>query len=219
MIMLKDINILSSHSNVPILAIDDLVFEKEKNYIITGASGAGKSSLLYTLAGMQLLNSGQVIIENIDIYKQNQKQRDQWRLHNIGFIFQDFHLIEELNPLENVLISKSFNGFIQSKDIRWACDLLFQLGITEPNKNLSLFSRGEKQRIAIARAFFRKAPIILADEPTASLDKENARQICHLLWDLCQKNESQLIAVSHDPIFINFFDQRYHLDHGKIGVF
>ncbi len=216
MIRLKNIRVLSSYASAPILAIDDLVFEREKNYIITGASGAGKSSLLYTLAGMQHLCSGQVFVSDVDIYQQSQSQRDRWRLHNIGFIFQDFHLIDELNPLENVIISQSFHGFIRKQDITWGQRLLFQLGITEASKNLSLFSRGEKQRIAIARAFFRRAPIILADEPTASLDKQNARQICHLLWDLCQNNQSQLIAVSHDPIFMEFFKHKYHLNRGKV---
>ncbi len=199
-----------------VLKIDELLLHSSQNTVIRGASGAGKSSLLYVLAGMWKPNVGKIYWNNLDLYTMKKSKIDEWRRQNVGFIFQDFHLFSELSTLNNVMVSSFFHGKPTAEDKDRALHLLQKLGIKKIRKTINGYSRGEKQRIAIARAFFQKPKVILADEPTASLDEDASKMVVDWLIDLSKDEHSHVIAASHDPVLISAMDNVITLEHGIV---
>lgn len=165
---------------------------------IRGASGSGKSSLLNVMSGLVLPDRGSVRWGATEPGTLPEHERDRWRGRHIGFVFQDFQLFPELEALENVLLPATFAGWrIPSELIRRGRGLLDQMAVC-PSRKVRALSRGEKQRVAIARAVLLEPGIILADEPTASLDEANAGQVTDLLAGYARMLGSTLIVVSHD---------------------
>ena len=182
---------------------------------ITGASGSGKSTLLYALAGLIDALQGAVHWDNIELTKLSQSARGRWRRQNVGFVFQDFHLIPELSPIENVLTPIRFTRFaVDTEQKRRASDLLDRLAVPAARRLSSQLSRGEQQRVAIARALIFDPPIILADEPTASLDDKSAAGIALLLTDLATSSGKLALIVSHDERLISQCSQHLRLERG-----
>lgn len=184
---------------------------------ITGPSGSGKSTLLYALAGLVEELEGEVAWGETKLTRLPQTARDRWRRENAGFVFQDFHLIPELSPIENVLMPARFAQFSASADLKArALSLLDDLRVPTSRKLSSQLSRGEQQRVAIARALLFDPPIILADEPTASLDAKAASDVSTLLTELATRSDKLLITVSHDERLIERCGARLALDHGRL---
>lgn len=202
--------------NQLILSVDNVTLAYGQFNVLAGPSGAGKSTFLHTVSGQLAPTQGKVHWRDNALFDLNESARSQWRSKNVGFIFQDFYLIPSLSALDNVLLQHSFSHWrIPSETRQQALTLLKQFGIQNVHKNINQFSRGEKQRIALARALSGDPDIILADEPTASLDKENAEFVIQQLQAQAALGKF-VLAVSHDPLVISQAAQALHLQRGVI---
>lgn len=179
---------------------------------ITGPSGSGKTSLLYVLTGIERPTSGSIRWGDVAITDLSERERDRWRRDNIGFIFQDFHLLPAMSPVNNVLVPYTFGRWSVPAEIRQrAADLLDQLGAPKDRHAVSVLSRGEQQRVALARALLNRPGLIVADEPTASLDAASGQVIINLLFDMAKQTGATLLSVTHDPHLIERFEVVYRL--------
>jgi putative ABC transport system ATP-binding protein len=184
---------------------------------VTGPSGSGKSTLLYAIAGLIRPQRGHILWDGHDILAEAESVRDRWRRHSIGFVFQDFHLLSELSPLQNVLLPASFERFAIGGDVRArAVALLDRLGVPQARRTTAVLSRGEQQRVALARALLYDPPVILADEPTASLDAAAGAAVAETLVRLASDEGRTVITVTHDPALISRCTTRLALDHGRL---
>jgi putative ABC transport system ATP-binding protein len=203
----------SANDRRAILSIEDLSFPPGELTVVAGPSGSGKSTLLNVISGITPPTSGSVKVFGELVTDFRESRRDAWRRRTIGMIFQDFNLIGELSPLDNIRLPESFG-----KVVRPAVDprsLMKRFGVPEDRTTVSRMSRGEQQRIAIARALLFDPPIILADEPTASLDTKNGTFVIDTLVEEAAKGKT-VIAVSHDPEFSERAATTIQLDHGRI---
>ncbi|MCL4139355.1 UNVERIFIED_CONTAM: hypothetical protein GTU68_039303 [Idotea baltica] len=180
--------------------IDNLSYDFPENssIAITGRSGIGKTTLLYLLAGLDNLNSGQILYNDKDIYKLNENELANFRSNKIGFIFQFHNLLGEFTAVENVSIPLILSGMNESQANIQSKEILEYLGLEDRFDHIpSQLSGGEQQRVAIARAIVNEPEVILADEPTGNLDIETASIIEDLLLDLNKKLNSTLIIMTH----------------------
>jgi len=186
---------------------------------VTGPSGSGKSTFLYAIGALLKPRHGRVLWDERDVLDQSETARDRWRRHTVGFAFQDFHLLPELSPLQNVLLPASFERFSAAGAIRErAHALLDRLKVPQARKSTASLSRGEQQRVAIARALLFDPPVILADEPTASLDAKAGGVVIDILMQLSTQDGRTVIAVSHDQALLQRFTSTIALDHGRMSV-
>jgi putative ABC transport system ATP-binding protein len=181
-----------------VLDIERLELPPGSQTAICGPSGSGKTTLLHLLCGIERPSAGRVRWDDVDIFALGEAARDRWRRHRVGLVFQQFHLFASLSPLENVLLPARFRAFrIEAAVARRARALLDRVGVRATGETASL-SRGEMQRVALARALLFTPPILLADEPTASLDAEAARPVAELLFSACRETGATLLLVTHD---------------------
>ena len=200
---------------VTALAIEEARASAGALLAVTGPSGSGKSTLLYAISGLLKPTEGAVLWDGHDICGDSEPARDRWRRRTIGFAFQDFHLLPELTPLQNVLLPGGFERFaIGAGLLARAKALLDRFGVQQARSATAMLSRGEQQRVALARALLFDPPVILADEPTASLDEKAGRLVVDWLVRLARDEGRTVIAVSHDPALIAACDERLALDHG-----
>ena len=186
--------------NETVIEYKDITFESGKSYMLLGASGCGKSTLLNIIAGILSPSEGSVTIDGTVMTKESQKKRDKFRIEKIGYIFQDFKLIEDMTVMDNINILK-LEG-IKTDD---APKILDELGILEKkNSKIKHLSGGQKQRVAIARALVKKPEIILADEPTGNLNFAIGEEV---IKELVRASVGKtLIAVTHDERLSKYFD-------------
>lgn len=204
-------------NNQTILDVPYFNLEGERELVISGASGSGKTTFLYAIAGLFLKLDGKVSWDRSNLYNLASVERDRWRSQNLGIIFQNFQLLDELSVLDNILVPTGFDSFFCPKDMIYKAEKLAdEFSISIHNNTIAHMSRGEKQRIALARALIKDAPIILADEPTASLDEDNARNIMEHLRNISKESQKTLIIVSHDPAIMEQIDNKLVLERGKI---
>ena len=202
---------------VTALQIEQLSVPPGSLFAVTGPSGSGKSTFLYAVGGLIRVQSGTVIWDGRDILALPEAERDRWRRHTIGFVFQDFHLLPELTPLQNVLLPASFERFAIGPAIRArAVALLDRFEVPRARSTTAHLSRGEQQRVALARALLYDPPVILADEPTASLDAKAGAVVVETLAQLADEEGRTVIAVSHDPALVTRFSGHVALDHGRV---
>lgn len=179
----------------------DLTFEDGKSYVLLGASGCGKSTLLHMISGVLSPTSGRILINGEDMTAAPQRRKDAFRIANIGYIFQDFKLIDEMTVQDNIEMLR-----IEKVDISHMDELLEQLGILKLKKRqVSRLSGGERQRVAIARALVKQPDIILADEPTGNLNYTIGRTIAEALINAGRGKT--LICVTHDERLCELFDE------------
>lgn len=187
-------------SNETAIDYKDIEFEKGKSYMLLGASGCGKSTLLNMIAGILSPDKGSIEISGEDMTKKSQKEKDKFRIEQIGYIFQDFKLIPEMTVMDNISILR-----LEKVDISDADKVLDSLGILDKkNKKVKYLSGGEKQRVAIARAIVKKPEIILADEPTGNLNFSIGEAVIKQLTEISKGKT--LIAVTHDDRLGKYFD-------------
>lgn len=169
---------------------------------IVGASGSGKSTLLGLLAGLDVPSSGSVFIDGTDIFNLNEDERAALRKAKLGFVFQSFQLLGHLTALENVMLPLELRGNqFAGKEIREKAEsMLSRVGLSSRLKHYPKYlSGGEQQRVALARAFITEPPLLLADEPTGSLDAATGAKEMELMFSLNREHGSTLILVTHDP--------------------
>lgn len=204
-------------NNQTISILKDLHVEVKESEVVAilGASGSGKSTLLSLLAGLDSPDKGSIYFNDIDIAKMNQQELTQFRAKNISIIFQNFYLVSHLNAFENVKLPMT----IQGKDIadQQVFSLLDSVGLEHrmqhsPNE----LSGGESQRLAIARALITKPKLLLADEPSGSLDTETGKKVMDLFFNQVRKNKTTTIVVTHDRKVADQCDRVLVLDKGQL---
>lgn len=195
MISTKDITF--SYHKDHIFHMPDVFCQAGNTLLVTGNSGKGKTTYLHILAGLLRPTSGQVTIDNIDITTLSEQQADAYRGKNIGVVFQKSHFIASLNVLENLeMASWLATG---KKHTKRAKDLLHKLDVLDQATKLTTqLSLGQQQRVSIARALMNKPKVLLADEPTSSLDDKNAEKVIDLLENLAKEYQAALLIVTHD---------------------
>ena len=173
-----------------------LHIKRGEKVFLCGPSGAGKTTLMYTLAGLEPPQQGKVIVDGQDIYGLYLRQRALFRNKNMGFIFQNYMLMPELTALENASLATAIAGTEATERIK---ALLEKVGLADRMDHLpNELSGGEQQRVAIARALAHDPAIIFADEPTGNLDSRNGNQILDLLFSLAEEGGKTLVTVTHD---------------------
>lgn len=183
---------------------------------VMGPSGSGKSTLLSVLGALASPSSGSVIIDGIDVYGLSAEQQADFRREYLGFIFQSHNLVPYLNALENVMLPLAVSRLSADEKRRRATDMLRRVGL--PDRMLHLpqqLSGGEQERVAIARALVNNPPLLLADEPTGSLDTSTSHQVMGLLKELHEDGQT-IIMVTHNRENLQWFDRTVYLRDGQI---
>lgn len=183
--------------------------------VITGASGSGKSTLFNLLSGLLPPTEGEVRFDGRSITALGESARDRWRRETLGLVFQGFHLVDELGPRQNVTIPALFDAFTDRRYRGRAEALLDRLGVPARRRTLHGMSRGERQRVAVARALLFDPPVILADEPTASLDAGSGAGVLAILRDLAGEGRT-VVIVSHDAMALSMADAAFRLAAGRL---
>lgn len=185
--------------------------------MLFGASGCGKSTLLNCLIGLEVPTSGKVILRGSDLSKLNQKELAEIRNKKIGMIFQQFNVIKSFDVLHNIAFPQLLGGVSRSRRLTRALKLLQMFDLQKIAKRIpSEISGGQQQRVAIARALINNPWILIADEPTGSLDSKSANDVMDLLDKLNKKSKRTLIVVTHNPDYLKYADTIYHMVDGKI---
>ncbi len=196
----------------------DFEFKDSEIVIMYGRSGSGKSTLLNLISGIDQPDSGDILIDGVDITKLNEKNRTLLRRKKIGFVFQFFNLIPTLTVLENLLLPLELNNLTGKSERDKAIYLLEQVGLkSKENSFPDRLSGGEQQRVAISRALIHNPSIILADEPTGNLDYETGRQIIELLDKLVRKEGKIMLMATHSKEVIGLADRILSIKDGKIA--
>ena len=168
--------------------------------VLTGPSGSGKTTLLNLIAGVSVPSAGTISVHDTDIFALSEPRRDRFRARHIGYVFQTFNLLSAFTALENVMLSMMFADAIAKREQRRrAVEILSRVGLgARLSHRPQHLSRGEQQRVAIARALANNPPLVLADEPCASLDADTAREVLAAFLLVCREEGKTLLIVSHD---------------------
>ena len=204
----------------PIRALDGVDFQVEPGEFVAvvGPSGSGKTTLLSTLATLLTPTSGQIVIAGQDLANLDEKQRGVFRREKIGFTFQSNNLIPYLSALENVELMLRLNGRRDKESRRHASELLDRLGLGDRLDNYpNQLSGGQQQRVAIARALVHNPELVLADEPTASLDTERAHQVVETFANLIHEQGRAGIMVTHDLRMVRYVDRVVRMEDGRVA--
>jgi lipoprotein-releasing system ATP-binding protein len=202
--------------SLPVLDRASLQLNECESVALIGASGSGKSTLLHCMAGLDAPQSGEIFFRNQSIYDEKASWLDAYRKNQIGLIFQHYHLVEELDTLNNVLLA-SRSGWGNALLRKEAIELLDLLGLSQRlGHRPSELSGGEQQRVAIARALINKPALILADEPTGNLDAQTGEKVLHYLFQLVESRGHTLLLVTHDKEVATKCSRTLSLIDGKI---
>jgi putative ABC transport system ATP-binding protein len=213
---MRDVEVRFDGLDGPALAVSELCIAAGSMVAVAGPSGSGKSTLVNVLTGLERPASGSVRWGDTDITALSEGRRDRWRGAHVGLVMQDFHLFPGLSALENVLLPARMARVADRALSARAAELLAGMGLARPRQRIQTMSRGEMQRVAIARALLRRPSIIVADEPTASLDAATGETIAGLLIGLTRDSGATLIVVSHDPVLVQRLPRRIARARGRI---
>jgi putative ABC transport system ATP-binding protein len=182
---------------------------------IVGASGSGKSTLLSLIAGLDVPSSGRVVLAGHDLFALDEDARAAVRAQTLGFVFQSFQLLGHLTALENVMLPLELLGRVDARD--HAMEMLRRVGLAERLGHYpKLLSGGEQQRVALARAFVVRPTVLLADEPTGSLDVATGERVMGLMFELNREAGTTLVLVTHDQGIAGRCDRQLHLEAGRL---
>ena len=192
-------------SPLPVLDVPSYELAAGEQAALVGRSGGGKTTLLNAVAGITPIDEGRVVVAGHDTTTLPEAARDRFRAEFVGIVFQTFHLLPGFSALENVLLGMTFSG---RADRKLARELLDAVGLSHRVANRpGQLSVGEQQRVAVARALANRPALMLADEPTASVDTANQERIVELLKDSCREREVSLLVVTHSPEAAAMFDR------------
>lgn len=215
--MIKVRNITKSFGDLQVLKGIDLDIAKGEVVSIVGPSGAGKTTLLQIMGTLDKADSGTIEIDGVDVSHLSQKELSHFRNQKIGFVFQFHQLLPEFTALENIMIPTFIAGTGKNEARKRAEELLAFMGLTDrashkPNE----LSGGEKQRVAVARALMNRPAVIMADEPSGSLDSKNKEELHRLFFDLRDKIGQTFVIVTHDETLATLSDRVIHLKDGFV---
>ena len=180
--------------------------------VIVGPSGAGKTTVLNMLGGMDSVTSGEILVDGVRVSDFKEKQLTEYRRHDVGFVFQFYNLIQNLTAKENVEIASEI-----CKNPLDATETLKNVGLSQRMDNFpAQLSGGEQQRVSIARAIAKNPKLLLCDEPTGALDYETGKSILKLLHDVCRTNDRTVIVITHNQAITQMADRVIHIKNGKV---
>lgn len=214
-VMLKDVKKIYKMGEVKIMAADGIDFEIQKGEfaVVVGPSGAGKTTVLNILGGMDTATEGQVIVDGQDIARYSSKQLTAYRRDDIGFVFQFYNLIPNLTSLENVELALQI-----CKDPMDAREVLEDVGLGDRLGNFpAQLSGGEQQRVSIARALAKNPKLLLCDEPTGALDYNTGKSILKLLQDTCRKRGMTVVLITHNSAIAPMADRVIKIKNGRVS--
>jgi len=218
--MISAKNIIKNYTNgtlvTNVLRGIDLDVKKGEWVAIMGKSGAGKSTLLYQISLLDEPTEGEVIVDDVDVLALSNKERTQFRLERLGYVFQDYALVPELTARENIMMPLLMLGWTTEKAESTADEVLSSVGLGHRLDNLpSQLSGGEQQRVSIARAVAQDPTILFADEPTANLDNTSSEAVIEVMDRLHQEGQT-IVMVTHEKEYTTKCDRIVYLDDGKI---
>jgi putative ABC transport system ATP-binding protein len=210
-------SVTDSTGSLTILRDIDFTLNKGETAAIVGASGSGKSTLLSIVAGLDTPSSGTVHIDGVDLFALTEDERAALRSQKVGFVFQSFQLLGNLTALENVMLPLELAG---RRDARaTATQMLQRVGLGERLSSYpKVLSGGEQQRVALARAFVVQPAVLLADEPTGSLDFATGGKIMELMFDLNREQGTTLVLVTHDRAIAQRCERRITIEAGQVAA-
>ena len=211
----KNVKKIYKTGEVEIHALRDASFEIEKGEfcVIVGASGAGKTTILNILGGMDTLTEGRVIIDGNEISSYKKKELTAYRRYDVGFVFQFYNLVQNLTALENVELASEI-----ARDSTDAATVLTEVGLEERLRNFpAQLSGGEQQRVAIARALAKNPKLLLCDEPTGALDYNTGKSVLKLLQDTCRSTGMTVIVITHNQALTAMADRVIKVKSGMIS--
>ncbi len=215
--MIEIKGIKKSYGNLEVLKGIDLKINKGEVVSIVGPSGAGKTTLLHIIGTLDNADAGSVVIDGIDISTLNKKKLAEFRNRHIGFVFQFHQLLPEFTAIENIMIPAFIGGASKKEARKKAEELLQFMGLTErANHKPKELSGGEKQRVAVARALINRPSVILADEPSGSLDTKNKEELHQLFFDLRDKFGQTFVIVTHDEQLATVTDRTIKMRDGQL---
>jgi putative ABC transport system ATP-binding protein len=195
-----------------VVDVPALELGRGEQVLLTGGSGRGKSTLLHLIAGLIEPSAGRVSVAGQEMHGLHGAKRDEFRGAHVGMIFQTFNLLRGFSAIENVMVAMMFSRIPRREHRVRAGELLTGLGIDRHGADPEQMSIGQQQRVAVARAVACHPAIVLADEPTASLDPENGAAAMDLIQSVCREQGAALVCVSHDPAMAERFEERKSLD-------
>jgi putative ABC transport system ATP-binding protein len=207
--------VVDSSGTLTILQDIDFSLKPRESAAIVGASGSGKSTLLSIMAGLDTPTTGAVLLDGQDLFALNEDARAALRAQKLGFVFQSFQLLSNLTALENVMLPLELQG---RRDARTqATALLQRVGLGERLRHYPrVLSGGEQQRVALARAFVVRPALLLADEPTGSLDFATGEKVMELMFELNREAGTTLVLVTHDSGIAKRCDRQLHIEAGRL---
>ena len=209
--------ITKSFGSLQVLKGIDLMIEKGEVVSIVGPSGAGKTTLLQIMGTLDKPDAGRIVIEGTEVNRLREKELSAFRNKHIGFVFQFHQLLPEFTALENVMIPALIQGVSAGEARRQALEMLELLGLKERSGHKPAeLSGGEKQRVAVARALINRPAVVLADEPSGSLDTRNKEELHRLFFDLRDRLGQTFVIVTHDEGLAQQTDRTIHIVDGKI---
>lgn len=211
-LLIENLRYRYSAAGARVVDIGSLTLAPGEQALLTGHSGRGKSTLLFLIAGLMEPTAGRVLVHGQDIHALHGHKRDEFRGRAIGMIFQTFNLLQGFSAAENVMLAMMFSDIPRGAHRDRAHGLLEHLGVDRPDAPPEQLSIGQQQRVAVARAVACKPDLVLADEPTASLDPDNAVGAMDLIQAACRESGAALLCVSHDPSMATRFERRAALD-------
>ena len=208
-------SVTDATGTLTILRDIDFSLRRGETAAIVGASGSGKSTLLSIVAGLDTPSSGTVLIDGQDLFAQDEDQRAAMRAEKLGFVFQSFQLLGNLTALENVMLPLELSGRRDARSLATA--MLQRVGLAERLGHYpKVLSGGEQQRVALARAFVVKPAVLLADEPTGSLDFATGGTVMALMFEMNREAGTTLVLVTHDPAIASRCDRQLRIEAGRL---
>ena len=210
----RDVSKIYTMGSTKIKAADGVSFTIEKGEfcVIVGPSGAGKTTVLNMLGGMDTVTSGTILVDGTEVSSLNERKLTDYRRYDVGFVFQFYNLIQNLTAKENVEIASEI-----CRDPLDAEETLKHVGLEERIGNFpAQLSGGEQQRVSIARAIAKNPKLLLCDEPTGALDYETGKSILKLLHDICKNNQKTVIVITHNLAITQMADRVIHVKNGRV---